>query len=103
MPAVDQAEGFEGNESLAKTSQSTTTNSSTIVASSVSTTSITSQAKNRAGTFAKLGKRKSMDRDVLSRLKELQRMKTGLYAKLVEQQKTLLEKLKGFFYCFLLG
>uniref|UniRef100_A0A914L2B8 C3H1-type domain-containing protein n=1 Tax=Meloidogyne incognita TaxID=6306 RepID=A0A914L2B8_MELIC len=93
--AVDHAEGLEGNESLAKTSQSTTTNSPAIVTSSVSTTSITSQAKSRAGTFAKLGKRKSMDRDVLSRLKELQRMKTGLYAKLVEQQKTLLEKLKG--------
>uniref|UniRef100_A0A1I8BIS4 C3H1-type domain-containing protein n=1 Tax=Meloidogyne hapla TaxID=6305 RepID=A0A1I8BIS4_MELHA len=92
-PVVEHADIVEEpNESLAKP---TTTISSTVVTTSVSNNSITTQAKSRAGTLLKLGKRKSMDRDVLSRLKELQRMKTGLYAKLVEQQKTLLEKLKG--------
>lgn len=83
---------------LAKSSESTTIISSNVVTTSVSNSSITTQAKGHPGTVVKFGKRKSMDRDILNRLKELQRMKTGLYAKLVEQQKTLLEKLKGIYF-----
>ncbi|KAF7633957.1 hypothetical protein Mgra_00006696 [Meloidogyne graminicola] len=52
------------------------------------------KTKSRAGQL-KLGKRKSLDNEGISRLKEVQKMKTEVYAKLVEHQKSLLEKLKG--------